>query len=77
MKVKCFGIAREIAGSTEVEISTEVKTVAALRAALLQLYPASQSLNHWMVAVNQAYATDDQFISATDEIALIPPVSGG
>ena len=30
-----------------------------------------------MVAINQEYATDDQAIHPGDEIAIIPPVSGG
>jgi molybdopterin converting factor small subunit len=30
-----------------------------------------------MVAVNQRYATDDQLVGASDEVAIIPPVAGG
>jgi molybdopterin synthase sulfur carrier subunit len=30
-----------------------------------------------MVAVNQRYAKDDHPVSATDEVAIIPPVAGG
>lgn len=30
-----------------------------------------------MVAVNKRYARDDQRVSVTDEIAIIPPVAGG
>jgi molybdopterin synthase sulfur carrier subunit len=30
-----------------------------------------------MVAVNQKYARDDQLVTATDEVAIIPPVAGG
>jgi molybdopterin converting factor subunit 1 len=30
-----------------------------------------------MVAVNKRYARDDQRVSATDEVAIIPPVAGG
>lgn len=30
-----------------------------------------------LVAVNQRYARDDQTVSATDEVAIIPPVAGG
>ena len=30
-----------------------------------------------MVAVNQRYAADDQAVSASDEVAIIPPVAGG
>lgn len=30
-----------------------------------------------MVAVNQKYAREDQLVTATDEVAIIPPVAGG
>jgi molybdopterin converting factor subunit 1 len=30
-----------------------------------------------MVAVNQRYAPEDQQVSASDEVAIIPPVAGG
>jgi len=30
-----------------------------------------------MVAVNQRYATDDQTVNSSDEVAIIPPVAGG
>ena len=30
-----------------------------------------------MVAVNQRYAKDDHPVSASDEVAIIPPVAGG
>jgi sulfur-carrier protein len=30
-----------------------------------------------LVAVNQRYALDDQAVSSTDEVAIIPPVAGG
>ena len=30
-----------------------------------------------MVAVNQHYAREDQVVSASDEVAIIPPVAGG
>lgn len=30
-----------------------------------------------MVAVNQRYAREDQTVTAADEVAIIPPVSGG
>jgi molybdopterin converting factor subunit 1 len=30
-----------------------------------------------MVAVNQRYARDDHPVSASDEVAIIPPVAGG
>jgi molybdopterin synthase sulfur carrier subunit len=30
-----------------------------------------------LVAVNQKYARDDQQVTTADEVAIIPPVSGG
>jgi molybdopterin converting factor small subunit len=30
-----------------------------------------------MMAVNSEYATLDQIVRATDEVAIIPPVAGG
>ena len=30
-----------------------------------------------LVAVNQRYAGDDQVVSSSDEVAIIPPVAGG
>lgn len=30
-----------------------------------------------MVAVNQKYAHDNQLVTASDEVAIIPPVAGG
>ena len=30
-----------------------------------------------MVAVNQRYAREDQLVTASDEVAIIPPVAGG
>ena len=30
-----------------------------------------------MVAVNQRYASEDETVSAADEVAIIPPVAGG
>jgi len=77
MKIKCFGIARDIVGSSELQLDSPVSTVLELRAALADTYPETKNLQHWMVAVNQSYADDTVALTATDEIALIPPVSGG
>ncbi|WP_409345250.1 molybdenum cofactor biosynthesis protein [Paenibacillus sp. MBLB4367] len=45
---------------------------------IARLYPqAADLLAVSFVAVNQAYAAEDVIVAETDEIALIPPVSGG
>ncbi len=76
MKLKVFGVARDIMGGKEVEVES-VQNVGELRKLLLSNFPKLKELNSLLIAVNQTYASDEISISETDEIALIPPVSGG
>ncbi|MDQ2890099.1 MAG: MoaD/ThiS family protein [Gemmatimonadota bacterium] len=50
-------------------------TVADVRAAVAALSRAIPVRP--IIAVNESYATDDTAVSATDDIAVIPPVAGG
>lgn len=79
MKVKCFGIAKEIIKSEVLKIdnSEAISSVALLRKYILDHYPALQQYKSFMIAVNDNYASDDLLVSNDDEIAIIPPVSGG
>ncbi len=53
-------------------------TVADLRRALAAAYPHAQEvIARALVAVNQAYAADDDPLPEGAEVALFPPVSGG
>lgn len=76
-RLKAFGIAREILGGSTVEIESGSATVEALRQELIERYPGLKALNSLYVAVNEAYAEDSRLLREADEIALIPPVSGG
>ena len=76
-KIKAFGIAREILGGSEVEIEISGQTVADLRLYLAQRYPTLQGLKSLFIAVNHNYADDQTLLRENDEIAVIPPVSGG
>lgn len=76
MKIKLFGITREIVGSPILEL-TDVATVGELKEYMMTTYPQIKKLNSLMVAVNSEYAQDELTLAANDEIALIPPVSGG
>ena len=76
-RIKTFGIARDILGSKELIMEISGNTVADLRNDLAKQYPSLESLNSLFIAVNQNYAEDKTVLSETDEIALIPPVSGG
>lgn len=75
--VRLFGITRDIVGSPILEIKEELGTVAELKEFMTSTYPRIKGLNSLMVAVNSEYAKDEVGIKSTDEIALIPPVSGG
>jgi molybdopterin converting factor subunit 1 len=76
-KIKSFGIAREILGGKEVWLEVSGNTVASLRQHLSQNYPKLDDLRSLFIAVNQKYADDRSELKESDEIALIPPVSGG
>jgi len=79
VQVKLFAVAKQLVGSdtTTVELPAE-PTVADLRVALARDYPAlSPTLASVVFAVNAEYANDQTRLTSTDEIACIPPVSGG
>jgi molybdopterin synthase sulfur carrier subunit len=77
-RIKAFGISREIVGSRLVEIElVEGQTVLELKKQLFKKYPALDALQSVYVAVNNEYAEETALLKEGDEIALIPPVSGG
>ena len=76
--VKAFGITKEILGSREINIEVkDAGTVADLRKLLNEQYPDLKGLKSLFIAVNNTYAEDGKILSDSDEVALIPPVSGG
>lgn len=77
MKLKVFGAARDILGARELEWQLHGKTVGDLRLQLIKQYPALADLNSLLIAVNQTYGEESTLLNEGDEIALIPPVSGG
>jgi molybdopterin converting factor subunit 1 len=77
MKILLFGIAKDIAGAPFIQVDAPPGRVAALREHLYAQYPRLRELRSVMIAVNKVYATDDAVLQPGDEIAVIPPVSGG
>ena len=79
IRVKLFAVARDLAGTGELEMNLPPSsTVSTLRAALAERVPAlAPLLPHMQIAVDSRYATDDEPISPQSEVAVIPPVSGG
>ncbi len=80
MTIKLFAMVREIVGFDEITITVPNTnpTVADLRANLLEQYPGLEALLPFsQVAINEEIATDDQPLQINDEIAILPPFSGG
>lgn len=73
-----FGIAKEIFEGISISIEVNDKaTVADLKHSLQEKYPRLKQLPTFMIAINNHYASGDEMINPADEIAIIPPVSGG
>jgi molybdopterin synthase catalytic subunit len=72
--VRLFAILRERAGKNEVEL--ELPDGARVRDALAALDGLADGLP-LVMAVNREYAPEDAPLGPGDELALIPPVSGG
>ena len=79
MKIRLFGITREIVGQSHILMpdNTAIVTVADLKLWLFDQYPLLKQLKSLAIAVDHAYAEDDAPLGAEMEVALIPPVSGG
>lgn len=74
MTVKLFAMLRERAGAGE--LTLELPEGARVVDALRELGPLAEGLP-LVMAVNREYAGEDERLDAGDELALIPPVSGG
>ena len=73
--VRLFAMLRERAGAREVTLELpEGARVSDALAALEGVAPAEMPL---VMAVNREYAREDHALDPGDELALIPPVSGG
>jgi MoaE-MoaD fusion protein len=74
VSVQLFAMLRERAGSDRIEVELgEGATVADLLVELSELIGAMPV----RVAVNREYSSEERSLSSGDELALIPPVSGG
>jgi molybdopterin synthase catalytic subunit len=74
VRVRLFAVLRERAGTRELEL--ELPEGARVRDAIDAVGDLAKGVPVLM-AVNREYAEDDEVLHADDELALIPPVSGG
>jgi molybdopterin synthase catalytic subunit len=79
VRVLFFGAARDAVGNDSLELQiNSPATVASAFTQLLSAYPALARFgNSLLLAVNQEYALPDRQLSDGDELAVLPPVSGG
>ncbi|MCC6413311.1 MAG: MoaD/ThiS family protein [Saprospiraceae bacterium] len=79
VKIVTFGIVRDMLGgqSALTESLPSDTRLEDLSALLNDRYPALRRLDALRYAVNARYAGKDVTLQHNDEIALIPPVSGG
>jgi molybdopterin converting factor subunit 1 len=80
VRVLFFGAARETVGRDEVDLSLRAPaTAASAFEEILSSYPELQRRfgRSLLFAVNQEYARGEAQVSAGDELAIFPPVSGG
>jgi molybdopterin converting factor small subunit len=76
--VMAFGIANEIFKDSSVDIElNNIANAGDLKLALENKYPALKKLGSYFIAVNNEYAEERTPINIHDEVAVIPPVSGG
>lgn len=77
--VKCFAGCKDVVGRSEQTINVpEDTTVGGAFDQLVNLYPGlSRFRSSLMLAVNTEYANREVVLKDGDELACIPPVSGG
>ncbi|MBH5318531.1 molybdenum cofactor biosynthesis protein MoaE [Paenibacillus sp. GSMTC-2017] len=79
-KLALFAGLQERIGSNIVLIPSDKDelTVSELKTLISTLYPEQAALLHIsFIARNHAYATENQLLHINDELAMLPPVSGG
>ncbi len=79
LEVRLFAMLREAGQADRIQVRLEAgSSVAALRTAIAREFPAlAPHLSTSRVAANLQFVADDHLLAEGQEVALIPPVSGG
>ena len=78
IKVLLFGAAADRAGTRETQVPAGETTLEELWLLLAERHPGLSPMRDTLAfAVNGEYARGDTLISPGDEVAVLPPVSGG
>ncbi len=78
LSVLAFGFTKDIIGKrfSEMELP-EGSNIADFRSSLFNRYPELKKMASIRLALNSEYADETVLLKENDEVALIPPVSGG
>ena len=78
IQILLFGAAADRAGTRETQVQAGEVTLDELWSLLLELHPSLSPMRDTLAfAVNGEYARGDTPVSPGDEVAVLPPVSGG
>lgn len=78
VRVRLFGPAAEWAGAAEASLSVaDGATLGAVAGAIAAQWPKLGAAPGVRVALNRRFVALDRPVSEGDEVAVIPPVSGG
>ena len=78
MNILGFGIVKDIFGSAAIHADLpDNETIGDLRQILENKYPRLKQLKSYLVAKDNEYADMNDILLPNNEIAIIPPVSGG
>jgi sulfur-carrier protein len=77
LSVCYFGLLAERRGLAEERVTTSAATPAALYAELDARHSLGLAITDFRAAVNDEFVSWDQLLSENDNVALLPPMSGG
>jgi molybdopterin converting factor subunit 1 len=78
IKILFFGITTDLVGTSNLDFMlSDASTVLDFKNLLKKKYPQLKNITSYAIAVNEVYAEDDLILKESDEVAIIPPVSGG
>lgn len=78
IRVLLFGAAADRAGTRETVVDSSATTLDELWPLLVERHPGLSPMRENLAfAVNGEYARGDDAVSPGDEVAILPPVSGG